>query len=88
LRSRTPLLRLRAKDGQWLVPNIAGHRRMLEVAGFDIVETVRPYAIPSGTAHPPPRRSLGHAARVLALRGVVGGVGVPMSAVRCRPAAL
>ena len=81
-------MRLRAKDGQWLVPNVAGHRRMLEVAGFDLLETIRPYAIPSGTAHPAPPRSLAHAARVVALRTVVGGVGVPMSAARCRPAAL
>jgi tRNA (mo5U34)-methyltransferase len=88
LRSRTPVFRLRARDGQWLVPNVAGHRRMLEIAGFDILETAKPYAIPSGVAHPSPPRSLGHIARVLALRGVVGGVGVPMSAVRCRPAAL
>lgn len=82
------VFRLRALDGQWLVPNVAGHRGMLEVAGFDIVKTIRPYAIPSGVAHPASRPSLVQAARASALRAAVGGVGVPMSAVLCRPAAL
>jgi tRNA (mo5U34)-methyltransferase len=88
LHQRRPAFRLRAKDGQWMVPNAAGHRQMLEAAGFDVVETARPYAIPSGVAHSDPPRSLAHLARVLALKGTVGGAGVPMSALRCRPAAL
>jgi tRNA (mo5U34)-methyltransferase len=88
LQKGKPVFRLQAENGQWFVPNVAGHRRMLEVAGFDLVRKVRPYAIPSGTAHPPSRRSLKHLSRVAALRATVGRPGVPMSAVRCRPADL
>jgi tRNA (mo5U34)-methyltransferase len=83
-----PVFRLEAENGQWLVPNVGGHHRMLEVAGFDVLRTVRPYAIPSGVAHPSPPRSLKHLSRVLALRAAVRGVGVPMSAALCAPAPL
>jgi tRNA (mo5U34)-methyltransferase len=88
LRRRSPVFRVEAKDGQWLVPNAAGHRRMLEVAGFDVLRAVRPYAIPSGAAHPEPARRLAHQARVLVQQATLRSTGVPMSAILCRPAAL
>jgi tRNA (mo5U34)-methyltransferase len=37
---------------QWWVPNVAGHRRMLQSAGFDIESATRPFAVPFGSAHP------------------------------------
>lgn len=43
---------------QWWTPNRAGHRRMVEAAGFDVLEATGRYDIPFGPAHPPPRRSL------------------------------
>ena len=88
LSKRRAIYRLYARDGQWVVPNVAGHRKMLEVAGFDVVRTIAPYAIPTGVSHPPHGRVWAHRARVLAQRAVIGGEGVPMSAARCRPAAL
>lgn len=44
---------------QWWIPNRAGHRRMVEAAGFDVLRATEPYEIPLGPAHPPaPRRAL------------------------------
>ena len=44
---------------QWWTPNRAGHRRMVQAAGFDIVEDAGTYEVPLGPAHPPaPRRLL------------------------------
>jgi tRNA (mo5U34)-methyltransferase len=41
----------------WWTPNQAGHRRMVEAAGFDIERAAGPYEIALGPAHPPaPRR--------------------------------
>jgi hypothetical protein len=37
---------------QWWVANAAGHRRMLEIAGFSIDRTIRPFSEPFGPAHP------------------------------------
>ncbi len=36
---------------QWWLPNAAGHRRMVEIAGFRVEQATRPYAIPFGRAH-------------------------------------
>lgn len=41
---------------QWWTPNRAGHRRMVEAAGFDVERATEPYEIPLGSAHPPARR--------------------------------
>lgn len=42
---------------QWWTPNRAGHRRMVEAAGFEVLEASDPYEIPLGPRHPPvPRR--------------------------------
>jgi tRNA (mo5U34)-methyltransferase len=51
---RAPAAHFRAGDaGQWWVPNPAGHRRMLEAAGFQVLSQTKPYAIPMGAGHPP-----------------------------------
>src|SRR5206468_751634 len=39
------------RRGQWWIPTTEGHRRMLEVAGFAIEDTARPFAIPLGPEH-------------------------------------
>lgn len=47
-----PVLSVRGSlDWTWTVPNLAGHRRMLEVAGFDVLHTGRSLA-PYGPAAP------------------------------------
>jgi tRNA (mo5U34)-methyltransferase len=80
------VLHLEAESGRWLIPNAAGHRRMLDAAGFDIVRSGRRYAIPFGTGHPPRGGSPGDRGRALVRRAVLGGDGVPMSAILSRPA--
>jgi tRNA (mo5U34)-methyltransferase len=62
---------------QWLVPNVAGHRALVESAGFAIERTARPYAVPLGPAHPPLRRGLRER---VATRALTGGAGVPHAA--------
>lgn len=84
LRRRRPVLRLRGEHGQWFVPNAAAHRHLLDVAGFDLLETTRPFARPFGPAHPPVPASAAHRARWALLRER----GVPMTAVLARPAQL
>lgn len=37
---------------QWWVANAAGHRRMLEIAGFSVDHVVKPFSEPFGQAHP------------------------------------
>ena len=79
---RAPAARFRAGEaGQWWVPNPAGHRRMVEAAGFEIVESTRPYAVAFGAGHPRPGTR-----RTKALSRVVGWLhGVPHAAVLARP---
>jgi tRNA (mo5U34)-methyltransferase len=88
LHPRRPVLWLEGETGRWLLPNVVAHRRMLEVAGFDVERTGRPYAIPFGAGHPPPGRSAAERARLLFQRATVGGSGVPMSTLLARPAPL
>jgi tRNA (mo5U34)-methyltransferase len=87
-RRREPLVRL---DGvsdlcQWWLPSAAGHRRMVEAAGFDVEQESGLYSIPFGEGHPDP----GSGPRQLATKGfrrvLTGGVGVPHHAVLARPA--
>jgi tRNA (mo5U34)-methyltransferase len=82
---RRPVLHLDAEDGRWLIPNVAAHRKMLEVAGFDVVRTTRPYSIPYGPAHPAVPRSFAARAREVGRKVTAGSPGVPMSAVLSRP---
>jgi tRNA (mo5U34)-methyltransferase len=88
LHPRRPVFRL---DGmserlQWWVPNAAGHRRLVEAAGFDIEQEARTYSAPYGVSHPPRDRSAGGRLRSLARRAVTGGDGVPHHAMLARPA--
>ena len=85
---RRPMLFVEGLQGRWTVPNAAGHRRVLHVAGFDVTEQVL-FDEPVGPGHPaasdrrrPPRRR----ASDLLRRWRFGGAGMPTSAVRCRPA--
>lgn len=81
---RTPAARLVGQDVQWWMPNPAGYRQLIELAGFAIERSSKPYAIPLGTGHPHRRRFGG--ARGLATRLVCGGAGNPHAAVLARPA--
>jgi tRNA (mo5U34)-methyltransferase len=86
LHPRRPLAEL---DGsgellQWWVPNVAGHRRMVFAAGFEIQRATRPYAVPFGVGHP----GLGNwraRSRLWARRLLLGHAGVPHAAVLARP---
>lgn len=84
---RRPLLRLYGTDELclWLVPNIAGHRRMLEASGFEVIAASRPYTIPYGPAHPRPDGSWRTRARLALQRVMAGPPGVPHVAVLARP---
>ncbi|MHB8329179.1 MAG: class I SAM-dependent methyltransferase [Acidimicrobiales bacterium] len=81
LRPRRPLCSVFGTLGQWMIPNAAGHRRMLEVAGFDVLSATRPFAEPFGVSHPPAKRTV----RRYFQRLVCGGDGIPVRAVLCRP---
>ena len=85
LHPRRPVFRLSGEDVQWWLPNVAARRRMVELAGFTVESTTRPYAIPLGPAHPsfglrPPT------SQRLARQLVCRGTGVPTSALLARPA--
>lgn len=85
---RTPTLLV---DGvserlQWLLPNVAGHRRMLTAAGFDLERETGMYSEPYGPAHPPVRGSLKGATVSVARHLLTGNDGVPHHAALVRPA--
>lgn len=86
-RFRRPALALDGVDGRWTIPNPAGHVRMLEMAGFDVVRRSRPYMVPLGAAHPRSAdRPRWDRLRKVEARIVTGAPeGVPHSAVLCRP---
>jgi tRNA (mo5U34)-methyltransferase len=69
---------------QWWIPSAAGHRRMVEAAGFEIVRRTRPYSIPYGGAHDQARSARMFAKRVLR-RLATGNDGVPHAAVLATP---
>jgi tRNA (mo5U34)-methyltransferase len=81
-----PVAELKGGDrGQWWIPSTAGHRKLLDAAGFDVVRSFGPYAIPLGTGHPSygePVRPLRD--RLLA-RARMGGTGVPHIALLSKP---
>jgi tRNA (mo5U34)-methyltransferase len=64
LSPRRPAARFRGGDRvQWWIPNVAGHVRMVEAAGFAVEAGPRRYRIPFGEAHPAGgRRGVPHAA--------------------------
>ncbi len=79
LQRRTPLVRLDGTSGitQWWLPNAAGHRQMLDAAGFEIERESRPYCVPFGPAHPPRSSGPRSLVRGLMERLVTGNRGVP-----------
>jgi SAM-dependent methyltransferase len=83
---RAPLVRLDGTSGitQWWVPNAAGHRQMLQAAGFGIERRSALYSIPFGPAHPPRGRDVGSRLRGLAERLLTGNEGVPHVALLAR----
>lgn len=88
--SRTrPALFLEGNEGRWMIANSAGHQRMLEIAGFDVVARSGPYTLPFGPAHPPredsPQARLRRLPTRVVTRGDTGD-GVLHSALRVRPA--
>ncbi len=70
---------------QWWIPNPAGHRRMLESAGFELVRASRPYAVPYGPAHPMYRHAGQRLVKPLVSTALPGWPGVPHSAALARP---
>jgi tRNA (mo5U34)-methyltransferase len=74
---------------QWWVANTAGHRRMLEIAGFEVIEGVGPFSERFGAAHPvnvKPSRSPRHVASRMFRRAFTGDeFGVPHAALLARP---
>ncbi len=58
LSPRRPAAWFRGGDRvQWWLPNVAGHRLMVESAGFRITEAPRRYRVPLGSGHPARRRA-------------------------------
>lgn len=48
---------------QWWIPNVAGHRLMVESGGFRVIAAPRRYRVPLGEGHPARRRrGLAHSA--------------------------
>ncbi|MBA2764068.1 MAG: methyltransferase domain-containing protein [Thermoleophilaceae bacterium] len=84
---RTPVLRLDGSHhhGQWFIPNLAGHRRMLFSAGFDIDQTLRPLSVDYGAGHPERPAGARKIRERLLTRIVTGGSGFAYSTALCRP---
>jgi tRNA (mo5U34)-methyltransferase len=82
---RRPLARIDGTSGrgQWWIANGAGHRRLLEAAGFDVLRSTGVYLEPLGEAHPS-RGAQRRSPRELAERLVGGGEGVPHAGVLAR----
>jgi tRNA (mo5U34)-methyltransferase len=78
-------MRLTAKPTQWWVPNVAGHRHMLESAGFQITATTGPFAIPYGVGHPPRGGDIRSRALRAFRKALAGDDGVPHAAALSRP---
>lgn len=87
LRPRQPAAWL-AADGlvRWWTVNLAGRRRMLEAAGFEIVRAGRPYIMPWGQAAPTPALPRpGRNFRRAIAEQVIARFGAPNSPMLCRP---
>jgi tRNA (mo5U34)-methyltransferase len=87
LRPRKPAAWLDA-DGRWRwwTVNLAGRRRMIEAAGFEIVWAGRPYILPWGPAGPAPALPRPGRIRRGLLEQFYGRVGAPNAPMLCRPA--
>ena len=83
---RTPVARLEGRErAWWWQPNRAALLRMVESAGFTILDASPLYFVPTGSGHPKPRWN---ARQLLSAQGreeIVGAtLGVPHVAVRAR----
>jgi tRNA (mo5U34)-methyltransferase len=86
LHRRRPVAELKGdRNCQWWIPNVAGHRRMINAGGFRVEATAGPYAIPFGPGHPAHERPHDRLRQRALTRLVTGRVGVPHSAVLARP---
>ncbi|HWF53991.1 MAG TPA: class I SAM-dependent methyltransferase [Solirubrobacteraceae bacterium] len=90
--SRRPVAEMRFDERrcQWWVANLAGHRRMLEIAGFEVEVASGPFGEPFGPAHPAAGKRLPRSPRELgmrALRRAMTGeaLGVPHAALLAHP---
>ena len=84
---RRALARLNGSGAQlqWWVPNVAGHRRMVFAAGFEVLRQTAPYSEPFGESHPA-RRGTPRQLPLRAFRTLfTGGMGVPHAALLARP---
>jgi tRNA (mo5U34)-methyltransferase len=83
---RRPVAEFRAgRNCQWWVCNAAGHRQLLESAGFAVERASRPYSIPFGKGHSNAARPASRGEQLLS-RVMTGRRGVPHSAILARPA--
>jgi tRNA (mo5U34)-methyltransferase len=88
LSPRRPATWFRAgNETQWQIPNVAGHKAMVESAGFVVERSSGAYAVPFGPGYKgggirTPRAAM-HAALT---RLVTRGAGVPHAALLARPA--
>jgi tRNA (mo5U34)-methyltransferase len=89
LRPRTPTVRLEGWDRPWWwIPNRAGLHRMVESAGFKILEKTPVYIMPLGSSHPrtPFRRSWRKLFRPEGREElIINYRGIPHAAVRAKP---
>jgi tRNA (mo5U34)-methyltransferase len=84
---RRPLAEMRFDEDtcQWWVPNVAGHQRMVEAAGFEVASAPRPFSVPFGEGHTPRGRGPQALAQRLYRRAFAGGDGVPHAALLAHP---
>ncbi len=85
-----PMAELAKRDlaCQWWTVNAAGHRRLLEAAGFTILESRRPFAEPFGSGHTASRatrRGLRDRTFRAICKATLGDVGVPHAALLATP---
>jgi tRNA (mo5U34)-methyltransferase len=69
----------------WWTVNRAGHRRMLESAGFEVLESSGLYDNPLGPGHSPVPQRPSILAKAALRRAFTGGVGIPSVAFLTRP---
>lgn len=90
LQRRRPAAQLSTEDRecQWWKVNVAGHSRLVEMAGFDVLGTVGPFSEAFGAGHPArtwSRRSSRELAARVGRRLLTGGEGIPHAALLAVP---
>ena len=88
---RRPMAELGDRDEicQWWSANAAGHRRMLEAGGFEVLSASGLFAVPFGPAHPfhstKPQSPRARGAEIFRRASMRGQDGVPHHAVLAKP---